>query len=166
MTDTYKTIYLLRHGKSAWDHPEIEDIKRELLPVGIKRTKRISNYLKEINVKIDLVICSPAVRAISTAEIICKSLNLPKPIINDNLYPCGSDEIFNSIIGIDDSINSVLLVAHNPGISYFAREHMSPTIEQFHTSELASCRYYTKSWSEFFLVEKKLNFVVSPKKLK
>lgn len=166
MTDTYKTIYLLRHGKSAWDHPEIEDIKRELLPVGIQRTERISKYLKEINVKIDLVICSPAVRAISTAEIICKSLNLPNPIIKYNLYPCNGDQIFNSILEIEDSVSSVLIVGHNPGISYFAQEYMSPMVDQFHTSGIASCRYYTKSWTEFSLVEKKLNFVVSPKKLK
>ncbi len=166
MADTYKTLYLLRHGKSAWDHPETLDIQRELLDTGIKRTKRIANYLKEINVKIDHVISSPAKRAIDTAEIICEALNLPKSTIIERLYPCSSDKIFDSIIEIDDSINNVLLIAHNPGISYFAQEYISPTIERLHTSELVSCRYYTKSWSEFFLEERKLNFVVSPKKLK
>lgn len=166
MTDTHKTVYLLRHGKSAWDQPEVDDILRNLLPIGVQRTERIANYLKEINVKIDLVISSPAARAIATADIICKSLKLPKRVIVDRLYPCSSDKIFDSIIEIDDSINSVLIVGHNPGITYFAQEYMSHTVEQFHTSALASCRYFTKSWSEFFIVERKLNFVVSPKKLK
>jgi len=59
-----------------------------------------------------------------------------------------------------------MIVAHNPGISYFAQEYFSNTIEQFHTSGIASCRFYTNSWSEFSLADKKLNFVVSPKKLK
>jgi phosphohistidine phosphatase len=166
MTDKFKTIYLLRHGKSAWDQPDFQDIKRELLPKGIQRTQRIANYLKEINIKIDLVICSPAIRTISTAEIICSSLNLPKPVIHTNLYPCSSNEIYDSIISIDDSINNIMVVAHNPGISYFAQEYFSPNIEQFHTSGIASCRFYTNSWSEFALADKKLNFVVSPKKLK
>lgn len=166
MTDSYKTIYLLRHGKSSWNRPEIEDIMRELLPKGIQKTERIANYLKEINVKIDTVITSPAKRAIDTANIVSKSLRLPEKIIDNRLYPCSSEAIFDTIIELDDAINSVLIVAHNPGISYFAQEYMSPAIEQFHTSGIASCRYYTKSWSEFFLGERKLSFVVSPKTLK
>jgi len=166
MNQKVKTIFLLRHGKSAWDQPALGDIKRELLPKGIQRTERITQYLREINIKIDKVISSPAKRAFGTAEIIQQSLNLPDIIVETRLYPCSEEEIFNILIEQDDSIDNVLIVGHNPGLTYFAREYMDQNIDHIPTSGLLSCRYYSNSWSEFSLAERKLNFVVSPKSLR
>jgi phosphohistidine phosphatase len=160
-----KTIYLLRHGKADWGIGAAKDIDREVLLEGINRTKQIAKYLKENNVKIDLVISSPAVRAIQTANIIKEELNLPEIIIEDRLYPCEGDGIFNTIIEQNDDYNSILIVGHNPGITYFAREYMYADIDNIHTSGAVGCKYFTKSWSEFLMVDKKLKFAISPKKI-
>ena len=159
-----KTIYLLRHGKANWDLSAAKDIERSVLPEGIKRTKQMAQYFQDNNVKIDLVISSPAVRAIETAKIIIEKLNLPELIIEKRLYPCAGDGIFNTVIEQDDSINNILIVGHNPGITYFAREYMYADIDNIPTSGAVSCKFFTKSWSEFLMVDKKLKFVSSPKK--
>jgi len=160
-----KTVYLLRHAKADWDLAAAKDIDRNILPEGINRTKQIAQYLKENNVKIDMVISSPAARAIQTANIIIEELNLPEIIIENRLYPCEGDGIFNTLIEQNDNINNILIVGHNPGITYFAREYMYSDIDNIPTSGAVSCKYFTKSWSEFIMVDKKLKFVISPKKL-
>jgi len=160
-----KTVYLLRHAKADWNLAAVKDIDREILPEGIERTKQIAQYLKENNIKIDIVISSPAVRAIQTATIIKEVLNLPKIIIEERLYPCEGDGIFNAIIEQDDNINSIMIVGHNPGITYFAREYMYTDMDNIPTSGAVSCTYFTKSWSEFLMVDKKLKFIISPKKI-
>lgn len=165
MENRRKTLYLLRHGKSAWDHIETEDIQRKLLPKGIERTQRIAHYMSDINIKIDAIISSPAQRAIQTATIIEKALHLPEIIIEGRLYPCTSNAIFDTIIELDNTIDNILIVAHNPGITYFAQEYIDANIDQLHTSGLVSCSFDCQSWTEFSLANKKLNFVVSPKKL-
>jgi phosphohistidine phosphatase len=160
-----KTVFLLRHGKSAWDLPELDDMKRTLLPKGIAVTDRVAKYLKEINVKIDIIISSPAQRAAQTAEIIQQSMKLPETQFDQRLYPCSADEIYNVIIEQDDNIENILIVGHNPGLTYFAQEQMDADIDNLPTSGLVSCRYYTKSWGEFSISERKLNFVLIPKNL-
>ena len=165
MSKKVKTIYLLRHGKSSWDYEELDDMKRVLLPKGEKRTQRIANYLKENHIKIDKIITSPAIRAKDTAKIVEQSLNLPEAIIDNNLYPGSPDDIYNAIIEQNDNIDNILIVGHNPGLTYFAHEHMHSDIDNLPTSGLISCRYFSNSWTEFSLADKKLNFVVFPKNL-
>ncbi len=161
---TTKTIFLLRHGKAEWDSSAAKDIDRNLLPEGKSRTEQVANYLKDINIKIDVIISSPAKRALQTAKIIREALNLPKIIIEERLYPCSDDDIFNTIIEQNDSLNSILIVGHNPGLTYFATEYMDTDIDNISTSGLISCKYQTKSWSEFIMVDKKVNIMYSPKK--
>jgi len=160
-----KSIYLLRHGKAEWGKPAANDIDRDLLEEGIQRTEQVANYLKDINTKIDKIISSPAKRALRTATIIKNALNLPEIVIDDRLYPCSEESIFKTIIEQKDSINSILIVGHNPGLTYFAAEYIDPDIDNMPTAGVVSCKYYTKSWSEFIMVDKKLNFVLSPKKM-
>ncbi len=160
-----KTLYILRHGKADWNSSASKDIDRKVIPEGIMRTEQVAQYLKEINVKIDIIISSPAERAIQTASIIKDALNLPEIIIEKCLYPCSGDGIFNTIIELKDSYNSVLIVGHNPGLTYFATEYIDDDIDNIPTSGLISCKYSTKSWSEFLMVDRRLNFVFSPKKI-
>lgn len=165
MTQKNKTIILLRHGKSAWDQVELDDIKRTLLPKGIERTKRSAHYIKEVQIKIEKVISSPANRALETANIVKDYLHLSSIEIENRLYPCDSEQIYNTIIELDDAIDHVLIVAHNTGLTYFAQEYMDANIDNIPTSGLVSCRYTINSWSEFALADRKLNFVVFPKNL-
>ena len=43
---TTKTVYIMRHGKSSWDDFNVEDHDRVLLAVGIKKTKKVADFLK------------------------------------------------------------------------------------------------------------------------
>ena len=66
---TTKTLYLIRHAKSSWDDHDLSDFQRTLNNRGLKDAPLIVKFLKGNNIVPDLIITSPAVRALSTAEI-------------------------------------------------------------------------------------------------
>ena len=67
-----KTLILVRHAKSSWEHHFI-DHERPLSLRGFKNAEMISNELKS-QINPDLIVSSEAVRAKTTAEIFIKNL--------------------------------------------------------------------------------------------
>ena len=64
-----KTLYLIRHAKSSWDDSTLTDFERPLNERGINDAPKMGKLLKEKNIIPELLISSPANRAISTAKI-------------------------------------------------------------------------------------------------
>ena len=73
-----KTLYLARHAKSSWKHPELKDIERPLNKRGKRDAPYIGDLLKEEGVKPDILISSPAVRARKTSVVIAEKIDYPK----------------------------------------------------------------------------------------
>ena len=163
MTNNAKTLYLLRHGEAYDISDQVEDSLRKLTPEGEQQVVQMANYLKENQIKIDVVISSQAERAVKTANIIRQQLNLHEVEFEDCLYPCTSSCIYNTIVSVDDNLNNILIVGHNPGLTAFAQEYMQLGAIHLGTSGIISCSYDTNSWAEFALNTAKRNFVTSPK---
>ncbi len=70
-----KHLFIIRHGKAS--QQMMPDIKRPLIEKGIKRTTKRAKSLKDLGIKPDLIVSSPAVRAFQTAEIFAKILDYP-----------------------------------------------------------------------------------------
>jgi phosphohistidine phosphatase len=114
-----KTIYLVRHAKSDRAIPGIEDIDRPLAERGYQDAL-LSGKVLSGKVKCpDLIMCSPSVRTYSTALILAKCFryDLEKIRINPRLYETGPAMYLRSIHSLDDELNSVMIVGHNPSIS-------------------------------------------------
>jgi len=114
-----KILYLVRHAKSSWKHPELSDIERPLNKRGKRDAPFIGNQLKEKGVKPDILISSSAVRARKTAEVIAKIIDYPKSkiLIDKNIYEASSSELVSIIQGFDDKYDSVMMFGHNPGLT-------------------------------------------------
>ncbi|NIP89767.1 MAG: histidine phosphatase family protein, partial [Gammaproteobacteria bacterium] len=69
-----KTLLLLRHAKSSWDDPSLEDFDRPLAPRGEKAAPVMAAYLASKGLRPDLVLCSPAARARQTWALVAQSL--------------------------------------------------------------------------------------------
>ncbi len=113
-----KTIYLMRHAKSSWKKP-LADHERPLKKRGRKAAKKIGEYLAKRDIHFDLLISSDARRAVETTRIVSKALGekVSSVVIINTLYGASPNDILSVIADIDDSIESVLLVGHNPDIS-------------------------------------------------
>jgi phosphohistidine phosphatase len=162
-----KTLYFIRHAKSSWDFPELSDEERPLIEIGIKRTKKIGNFLAENNVKADIIISSHAVRALQTAKIIAKKINYPESniIIDNKIYGSGIDRLFTTIYGISNEYNTAILFGHNPTFTNIANYFLDEKINNLPTSGLVCVEFDTDEWNTIVNVSRLNSFVIRPKEL-
>lgn len=160
-----KTLYLLRHAKSSWQNPDLDDFDRPLLEKGLKRSKLIIDYLHENETKVDLIVSSPAVRALATAEIFARALNYPVDNIRKErkLYFGDSDSFYEQFFDVPKHVNSMMLVGHNPAISTFANQFLEKKIDFLPTSGVVSISFNTDQWEKAGVAKRKVNFVIYPR---
>src|SRR5689334_15141316 len=106
-----KTLYVIRHAKSSWDSPVLRDFDRPLNERGERDAPRMGKRLKEREVVPDLLLTSPAKRALKTSEFIASVLRYPLENIktDKNLYHADEDEILNIVKKINNKHDCVLL---------------------------------------------------------
>jgi phosphohistidine phosphatase len=162
-----KTIYITRHAKSSWDIPGIGDEERPLLEKGKKRSKKVIDYLKAKDAKIELVLTSHALRAVETARIFAHALKIePEKIrIHQHIYHSDADGLFNEFYDLDNEIKSVMIVGHNPSITGFANHFLKSKIDWLPTSGLVCISIKTDKWEEISIAEHKTKYVLIPKDL-
>ena len=115
-----KTLYLLRH---AWPHAAQgqSDFSRELTPRGENDAANLALTLKKQGVLPDIILSSAAPRALKTAQIIAEGIGYKSGIvIVDSLYLAESEHLLKTVQAVKSKADSVLVVGHNMGLSYFA----------------------------------------------
>jgi phosphohistidine phosphatase len=118
-----RTLLLLRHAKSSWDDPGIDDHERPLAARGIRAARRIAGYLEAKQVRPDLVLCSSARRARQTLDEVQPALGDAVDVqIADELYGAGSSAIMRRLRAVDPAVSSVLVIGHNPGLEDVASD--------------------------------------------
>lgn len=149
-----KKLYLIRHAKSSWDNLAIDDFQRPLNGRGIKDAPRMGKRLKERSLTADLVLSSPAKRALDTCLIITKILGFSKEKINTDkrLYHASEEELLRIIRELKDHPNdeeeNVLLFGHNPGLTNFANQLLNEHIQNIPTTGIVAASLSIKKWQE------------------
>lgn len=116
-------LYLLRHGIAVEriGGPIQNDFQRPLTDEGIVELARVARALKRLNVKADLVVSSPLIRARQTAEIIREGLACPKEVeIAEALAPGGSASDVYKVLRNFSTLTEIFLVGHEPDIGRLA----------------------------------------------
>jgi len=143
-----KTLFLIRHAKSSWDNSALPDKDRPLNDRGRRDAPKIGDQLAKRDVKPDLMLSSPAVRALETAEIIAKKLDYKrkKIVIDDRLYAAAADDLLDVVHKLDDKLERVMLFGHNPELTELAHR-LSSKITNMPTCAVAEFTFDAKSWS-------------------
>jgi phosphohistidine phosphatase len=142
-----KKLFLIRHAKSDWTNPELIDIERYLNERGYNNANMMAARL---NLTPDLIITSPAIRAISTALIFARHLkyNVNKICIKQELYESSVRDYLNVISAIDNTYNTVLIFAHNPTISDIT-QHLTQTLPtELPTCAIAGISFDVTDWKK------------------
>ncbi len=162
-----KTLYIVRHAKSSWDHPGLADDERPLLQKGVKRTLKIATYFQENDIHVDQLMTSHAVRAHETARIIAHGIGYPEDQIkvSSNLYHGSADRIYDELFALSNDIDSVMIFGHNPTFTSLANYFLENKLDWLPTSGVVSISFNTDRWSEIPMAGHKTNFVVVPKDL-
>jgi phosphohistidine phosphatase len=111
-------LLLLRHAKSSWDDPELDDHDRPLAKRGRRAAEDVGARLREMDLAPDLVLCSTATRTRETLELL--SLEHAAVRFDDRLYGADEDELLDLVRELPDGTGWVLVIGHNPGLHELA----------------------------------------------
>lgn len=160
-----KTLYLVRHAKSSWDDPLLDDFSRPLNARGKRDAPNMAKRLKEKRVVLDLLLTSPAARTLSTAKEMAKVLNYDEHRIKTlpDLYHASPEKILEVLRQVNDKYSVVMLVGHNPGLTEFIDTLTELDIDNVPTCGVAAFKLNIASWKELEMKEAILLFYDYPK---
>jgi len=117
-----KHLYLVRHAKSSWDHPGLDDFDRPLNKRGMRDAPRMGKYLAEQGVLPQIIVSSPARRAHATAISLATAMQVsPSGIVEDErIYAAVTSTLIAIIQQWNDIWERVMMVGHNPGMADIA----------------------------------------------
>jgi phosphohistidine phosphatase len=131
-----RLLYLLRHAKSDWDDPELPDQERPLAPRGVRASKDLVKRLKKAGVAPSLVLCSPALRARQTLDLIAPALGRKVEIrYEDGLYGASAVDIVKRLGAVPASVPAVMVIGHNPTIQELTVELAGPGEDTTHVRQ-------------------------------
>jgi phosphohistidine phosphatase len=161
-----KTLYLVRHAKSSWKYPRLDDFERPLNKRGRKNAPFMGKILKKLKVSPDLVISSPANRAATTARIIAAAINYPLAdiVYSEAIYEFSENALIRVIKQIEDSVNNAMVVGHNPAINGLANYIGDQPISNIPTCGVFCVDLDISSWAKIGEHCGKLKFFEFPKK--
>jgi len=163
-----KILYIVRHGKSSWEQAGITDSERTLLFKGEENTKIVGELLAKRKIKPDMIISSFARRAKDTACIIASEINFPieNIIIIKELYYADEYTIYDLFYEISDKINSLMIVGHNPTLTYLINNLIKEKIDNLPTSGVIAINLNIKQWQNIVNCKSSELFRIFPKQLK
>lgn len=117
-----KTLHIVRHGKALQDYFSINDEDRPLIEKGIVNSEAAARRLQAQYATPDLIVSSHAARALHTAHIFARVMGYPsqRVQVNEKLYSDGENEVYAILKNLPDKIESVMIVGHNPDLTYVA----------------------------------------------
>ncbi|MDW8297497.1 MAG: histidine phosphatase family protein [Raineya sp.] len=155
-----KTLYIARHAEATSGY---KDFERTLSPNGVRQAVNVGKQLWERNVKIQQIWASPAVRTTTTAQIFAEQIRFDTDFIQtkEELYNASLRIWLKLIQSFEDTANEILVVGHNPHISYLVEFLTGDVFEGLGTSHIAIV-YSTESWNNWGEKVATLETVIKP----
>ena len=175
-----RRLMLLRHAKSSWNDVGVDDIDRPLAPRGRKAAPLMGRHISREGLRPDLVLCSSALRARQTWELVVAEWDsaavsgLPRLEMRASLYLAPAGEIMMMLRRLDDEVSTVMVIGHNPGMAALARQlavtgdprGLNSIAAKFPTAALAVITFDVDHWQALAPGDGYLQSFVRPKDLK
>lgn len=167
------TLTLLRHAKSSWTDPSLDDHDRPLAKRGVKAVPLIADFMRREEIAPDIVLCSGAMRTRATLALLLAQLGTPNPrvVYDETLYLAAPQTILSAVS--ESGEKHVLVVGHNPGLHALALElvgdgnHklLSALAREFPTAALAVLTFDVADWNDVKPLSGHLKHFTTPRKL-
>lgn len=160
-----KTLYIMRHAKSSWKFEELSDHDRPLNKRGRADAPLMGRELAANDVKPQLILSSPAVRAITTATLVARELEYDADniVVDDRMYGASPDELLDIAREVPAEVDSMLMVGHNEPISEFANLISPKHVSSMPTAGVVALRFDCDSWYDIKRENAELLFYDIPK---
>ena len=154
-----KSLTLFRHAKTEPDAESGRDFDRRLNERGRSDAPRMGEEFRLRGLAYDLEISSPAARAAETATLAGLS-----PRYDQRIYNASAGELLSIVQGVDDAVNRLLLVGHNPGFERLGSRLLGQTIEM-PTGSLLEVLLPVDQWRDVGGAGGRLELFLEPKEL-
>ena len=144
-----KTVYLVRHAKAIPRDSGIDDFKRLLTAEGRKDARTMGKQLAKNGVSPDLLIASPADRALETAHIFAAQFKYPvqKILLRAEIYENADEILCDLLVNLDDRYQTVMLFGHDPAISQCAAALSGQPDIMLRTTGVAGLTFAVDAWN-------------------
>ncbi|MFQ5995007.1 MAG: histidine phosphatase family protein [Acidiferrobacterales bacterium] len=162
-----KLLFLVRHAKASWKDANLPDRGRPLNKRGERDAPRMGMRLAQRTDRPELIVSSPAGRALTTAQVFATELGYePADVtVDEDIYAAGPRELIEVIRGFDDQYQQIMLVGHNPALTDLVNQLAGSDIENMPTCGVAVLRFETDTWATVETGTAKLLEFDYPKKL-
>lgn len=143
-------LLLLRHAEAAEKLAAQDDFDRPLTERGIQQAVKVGAHLEQLAWLPQLIMSSPAVRTRSTAKIVADKLHYPESEIvhEQQVYNGSVLQLLQTLQQLHPDFIRVLLVAHNPGISYLGEWLTKVPDTALKPGGLLRIEFQIKNWTE------------------
>jgi phosphohistidine phosphatase len=150
------SLMLLRHAKSSWDDPALDDFDRPLAARGREAAARMGAYMARQGLAPDLILSSTAVRARQTLNLVLPHLaGAPHKAFADGLYLATPAQLLSRLRKVEPAATAVMIVGHNPGMHRLAvslsgngeARSLKALAAKFPTAALAVLTFDVGDWS-------------------
>ena len=170
-----KTLLILRHAKSSWANPGLDDFDRPLNKRGREAAPLMADYLTAQGLSPDLVLCSAARRTLETWDLVSRRLE-PEPPVKQlrSLYLASSTRILQAVQRAPGDAARILVIGHNPGMERLAAQLAGPGSSgpalddlqtKFPTAALAVMTADVAGWRDLAFGRARLTAFVKPRDL-
>ena len=142
-----KTLFLVRHAKSSWKSPVLSDHDRPLNSRGHLDAPLMAAWLKGRGWVPDSILSSTALRAQETARVFAETLDKSQGLqLERLLYTADVQGLWRVIENLENQLDTVLLVGHNPALFAFVCQ-FAPSLEKLPTCAIVGIAFETTDWS-------------------
>lgn len=161
-----KKLIIVRHAKSSWADTSLTDINRPLNSRGKRDAPFMAKLIREKGISPDLILSSPAKRALLTAKVFADELIYPAKDIQlvSEIYEAFYEEIIEVLHDVKDEINTLMIFGHNPGFTDFTNFVSDSYIENIPTCGIVGLELKEESWNKVKEDSFRLLFLEYPKK--
>ena len=155
-----KSLTLIRHAKTERDSTSGRDFDRRLIKRGQEDSKRMGEEFRKLGLEFDLVLSSPAARAAETAELAGLTSRF-----DERIYDAASSELLAIVQSVDNEIDRLAMVGHNPGFERLASRLIGQIVEM-PTGSLVEVEIPVDRWAEVDDGNGRLVRFIKPKELR
>jgi len=144
-----RRLILLRHGQATPETAHPEDFERPLTARGHEEVAAAARRLKLQQRVPDQILTSPALRTLTTANIVAEQLGLsPEQVIAvDDLYLAGPETVWLQLTRCAADRRTILICGHNPGLSELAGRLGDRRVRRdLSTAGLATATWASDDW--------------------
>ena len=146
-----KTLLVLRHAKSSWNDPELDDHARPLNKRGRRDGPRMGELMRKYGLMPDIVISSDAVRAQLTADAVAEAARYAGEVLLDpRLYMASPADILSLLRTVRENAETVMIIGHNPGLEELV-EQLTGERQDLPTAALAHIVLEIDQWRDLKL---------------